>query len=351
MPSIEKIKVSRVEFIDIAKGVAIIAMVLSHTYRGYDLRVVIYAFLMPLFFFISGLFFRPDKYNSFGIFIKNKARTLLLPFICFYAISYVYWFFIERHIRQNSISVNPLNPIIGLIYGTDYKYYMLPNGALWFLTCLFTTETLLFLIIKTIRKDVLIFITVLFIGISGYLISTFDVPKLPLSFNSSLIALFFTYSGYVLKNKISILEKANRLLLIFIGIMLLSIMYFISLKNGMINMDYCKYFNPYMFMLAAFLGIFGILAICKTLNTNFLLQYFGINSIIILGLSEPIKRIIIAVLSKIGSIPIDQIRLSIIYSIAVVSITLIILVPIIYIFNTYLYAFIGKKKPIALVNN
>ena len=38
---------------------------------------------MPFFFFASGLFFNPEKFETFGIFLKKKAKSLLLPYLVF----------------------------------------------------------------------------------------------------------------------------------------------------------------------------------------------------------------------------------------------------------------------------
>ena len=55
----------RIDFIDVAKGIAIFLVVYGHTYDGRNLHLFIYSFHMPLFFFISGLLFKENKYANF----------------------------------------------------------------------------------------------------------------------------------------------------------------------------------------------------------------------------------------------------------------------------------------------
>ena len=57
----------RIGYIDIAKGLGILIIVLAHNdLAGYHptLHKFIYSFHIPLFFFLSGMFFRPER--SFG---------------------------------------------------------------------------------------------------------------------------------------------------------------------------------------------------------------------------------------------------------------------------------------------
>jgi polysaccharide biosynthesis protein PslL len=68
--------------IDIAKGIGILTVVLCHNWILYhdrgELSRVVFSFHMPLFFFISGLFFK--KTNLTYKTILNKADTILKPY-------------------------------------------------------------------------------------------------------------------------------------------------------------------------------------------------------------------------------------------------------------------------------
>lgn len=94
-------KDNRIAFIDYAKAIGIILVVVGHVFRGlahdyvvpnyYYLKKIdsiIYTFHMPLFFFISGLFF----YDSL---IKKGALKLLLSKIDTIVYPYLLWRFIQ----------------------------------------------------------------------------------------------------------------------------------------------------------------------------------------------------------------------------------------------------------------
>ena len=67
--------------IDIAKGIGIFLVVLGHVPIPMWLATPIYMFHMPLFFFLSGMFFHPEEKLAYGIY--KKVRTLIVPYLFF----------------------------------------------------------------------------------------------------------------------------------------------------------------------------------------------------------------------------------------------------------------------------
>ena len=70
----------RLQWLDIAKGITIILMVMGHSVIPSVLSRFIFAFHMPLFFIASGI---TTSYSSFKDFLKKKSRGLLLPFLLY----------------------------------------------------------------------------------------------------------------------------------------------------------------------------------------------------------------------------------------------------------------------------
>ncbi len=67
----------RIEWIDFIKGIAILELVVYH------FGVLPWLISpVPVFFFLSGIFFSDAK--PFGQFLKHKSKALLLPFLFFY---------------------------------------------------------------------------------------------------------------------------------------------------------------------------------------------------------------------------------------------------------------------------
>ena len=82
--------IGRIQWIDIAKGIGIILVIIGHVSINANINDFIYSFHMPLFFIISGFLYKPKKN-----FVKNKVRSILIPYFVFSIVSFIYWFFIE----------------------------------------------------------------------------------------------------------------------------------------------------------------------------------------------------------------------------------------------------------------
>lgn len=121
-----KKSVKRIEWIDLAKGMAIFLMVCGHTSIPSSLSNWIWSFHMPLFFIVSGMLFSPYNYPSFADFLKKRCRTLLLPWLVFTVVTVCY---------------SPTESL-HLLAGCHNLF------ALWFLPVLFLTELMGFYIVK-----------------------------------------------------------------------------------------------------------------------------------------------------------------------------------------------------------
>ena len=71
----------RITWIDVARGMAMIAIVFGHTVNMGPWKVWVYSFHVPLFFILSGMTFHVEA--AFGRFCIDKARRLLVPYFCF----------------------------------------------------------------------------------------------------------------------------------------------------------------------------------------------------------------------------------------------------------------------------
>ena len=81
----------RVHWIDICRGIGIILVLYGHLFVSDKNTYLIFAFHMPLFFFISGLVFKPTKKSLWETTTKY-FKQLLIPYyifccpdICFYS--------------------------------------------------------------------------------------------------------------------------------------------------------------------------------------------------------------------------------------------------------------------------
>jgi hypothetical protein len=123
----------RIPWIDIAKGIGIVFVVIGHNlthYRIYDINKYIYWFHMPLFFIISGLLHKQDAGQR--AFIKSRFMHLMIPYGAFLCL-----FLLAGAKDYNS------RQTINLFLGGAYDV-----GIWWFVTCLFFTQITAYYILK-----------------------------------------------------------------------------------------------------------------------------------------------------------------------------------------------------------
>ncbi len=84
----------RIDYVDLAKGICIMLVVYNHVCKLYhhtdDILVIQGSFRMPLYFILSGLFFK--EYSGFSSFAKRKVNNLIVPF--FFFMSHCLFFFL-----------------------------------------------------------------------------------------------------------------------------------------------------------------------------------------------------------------------------------------------------------------
>ena len=120
---------------DICKGLAILLMVVGHLLPTFHyLRVWIYSFHMPLFFFLAGMTFKPKPVI---VLAKRSAQRLLVPFITCMAVSICIFLVLADYDMVIARSVGIIFPdsIKQTIFG--YSNPRANAAALWFLVALF----------------------------------------------------------------------------------------------------------------------------------------------------------------------------------------------------------------------
>ncbi|PWH15101.1 MAG: hypothetical protein DDG60_06620 [Anaerolineae bacterium] len=136
--------ISRLLYIDIAKGIGILLVALAHNgTAGYApfLHHWIYSFHMPLFFFLSGLFFRPEI--SFWDVLRRRFESLLKPF--FFGIFLIYFGAVFFDTMGIPVA---WGRILKALYANGYY---LDWVAMWFLPALFTVNVFAFLFYAIFR--------------------------------------------------------------------------------------------------------------------------------------------------------------------------------------------------------
>jgi fucose 4-O-acetylase-like acetyltransferase len=135
----------RIGYIDIARGIGILLVVLGHNDFGYISPFgyqVIYSFHMPLFFFLSGYFM--DVSIGFWGFTKKRFDILLKPYL--FTIFMIY--FVSVSFEQMGFRT-ALGRIIKSLYASGYYIDWV---QLWFLPHLFVVSVYAFFFHKLFTK-------------------------------------------------------------------------------------------------------------------------------------------------------------------------------------------------------
>ena len=180
----------RLDYIDIARGIGIILVAFVHVQFGFT-KIYIESFLMPLFFFISGFLSHHNTHKTNKSFISNRFKRLMYPYFLWSSILFLFWFLFDTH--EGLVSYN----LFGIVYASGGKQFMEWGIMLWFLPCLFLTETIHYLGLKYGNKYASVIILIL--SFTGFFISGKSVSYLTWSLNISLAMLLFYHIGFMVK--------------------------------------------------------------------------------------------------------------------------------------------------------
>lgn len=117
---------------------AVFAIVLGHTLRNATVVYPwLYSFHVPLCVLTSGIVFHVGQ-KRFGTFLKEKFRTLMIPYYCFALISIVIYAILgskmEKTVRGGN-DVSPLQSIIGMLYANSGTSLMRWNNGMTAINC------------------------------------------------------------------------------------------------------------------------------------------------------------------------------------------------------------------------
>lgn len=315
----------RIEWIDTVRGISIFLVVLGHTILPYPWLIYVFSFHMPIFFFLSGYVYNPQKYTNLWSIVKRKANTLLWPYLFFFLINFIYWilFFGSKQYFE---------PIWKMLYSSNTL--SAPFIPLWFLTCLFVLEILFFILQKKFKSFGLL-IMVLFSTILGFWLA-YKKYYLPWGIDIAMVAILFYYLGFILKNKMDQIDKIKNIWIYLFGFVMLIANYLLAqYQNIQTSIFYRFYDKPWLFLLVAICGILGYMILAKFLKKTLLknitiIDWLGRNSLIILGLHtifyyyvSDFFRIYLHIYPKT----------SVLYSFIYTIITLVMITPFIYLIN------------------
>lgn len=332
--------------LDVLKGLGIFLVVFAHTAKS-ELSSVIYLFHMPLFFLLSGCSLTYSSHKQ-HVGLVGYMRSLVVPYFAFSFITFVYWAVIEWRFRPSA-----LNPIftgaIGTLdirvqeflniftsYSVDDAFEY--NVVMWFLPCLFCCLVLY----KWLKLHTGVWLPLWIIGLATLYFCLEEVmPLLPWCFEIALVALPFIWIG----DKCYTIVKTNNLL----GGIILSVLVItggLLLFHPHIDMRAHGFSQWWLFYPMALSFIFLTVKLSGIISSyeHGILQWMGRNSLVIMCIHEPIKRLVLKIVSVFSGFEITVIRNSFWGAFIIVVVIISIIYPIVNTMNGYMPFIIGKKN-------
>lgn len=276
----------RIDFIDLTKGLCILLVVMMHVggaFEKLDSHAMISSFCMPLYFFVSGLFFK--SYEGFAGFAIRKINKLLIPFIVFYIGSFLLMYGLSKVAPGTFRLPIRWSELLLVAQGHELLRF---NPPIWFLVALFNCN-MLFYIVHYLRNKHLpaLFLATMLLGALGFWLGKQRI-ELPLYLDVAMTALPFYFAGFWIRRYNFFLfphHRFDRLILPLVALAIV-VMYFTAAPLGMrTNSAGGTIFQTYT---AAFAGIFVVMLLCKKMKRVTVVSYLGRYSIITLGIHGPL---------------------------------------------------------------
>lgn len=140
------------------------------------------------FFFLSGVFFKPEAWN---LFIRKKVRTLLIPFLAFYLLCYPYRI-IEHYWDFRTLEGFEWGCIFDLFDIVGRSDYLFVNVPLWFLLCLFWVQVF-YRVLFRLNK----FVWILLIGVTIIFKDFINEVPSPFMMNNACYWIGFFAAGHL----------------------------------------------------------------------------------------------------------------------------------------------------------
>lgn len=272
-------KPKRIEYIDVAKFIAMILVVFTHGIKECNFVALVFSFHLPVFFILNGMTLKVEN-QSFGEFLVKKLKRYIIPmfglgFICIFFELFIKWL-LNQPIPDNFV----LNSIIAVI--NQFRKF-----AIWFLPALFFTDLILFGFHKLSkgRLSIMGILSLLVLGI-GIIFNKYAKAPMVWNFDAALFGTIFTYTGFAFHHKkvsgFYNLVTKNRIAAFLIGAALMTATYFISQyvyedTHRHLEMFFGNY-NPYYIVLPnAIIGSLGFILICRGITNPILAKPVEMN--------------------------------------------------------------------------
>ncbi len=272
----------RIAYIDFMKCLCIMLIVMYHidheffNYFAPNLNNALQAFRLPMYYFLSGYFFK--LYNGFADFTRRKVNNILVPFVFFVVLAYGVRC-VEAGLRL-SIGAEPIDVSPVRLVEPFYMRSWEMTGPLWFLLSLFWVNVIFYALQRFIKPVWGMVVATVVISVLGYWLMVNKV-MLPLMLDTSLVAMPYFVLGWAMKKakpipSTPVWNLCRVLLLCVVAVPIYLMSEFMNLHYQLLP----GYWKVYVLPCCAILTLY---LVCMALPRIPVLCHFGRYSLIILG--------------------------------------------------------------------
>ena len=201
-------------FLDVARGISMICIVLGHLGVS-SLNRIVFTFHLPVFFLLSGYFI--DLKRPWKELLKHKVRTLIVPYYFSCLLMLIASICITVFVYREQYTMDSLISFLKAVIYSSGDHWTEPFeipaiGALWFLWATFFGCILLRLVT---RLKPLLQVPVVFAIFAAGKLTADAFFIFPLSIQPACCALLFMYVGFLVRNTESVFSKTSRALQVF----------------------------------------------------------------------------------------------------------------------------------------
>lgn len=317
-------KKERLTYLDVAKGIGILLVVIGHVY-AFNRQIVdrffviwLYSFHMPLFFIISGMLIAYKDEKDIWKFVKKRIKGILIPYVFFSIFSIIVFAIVNDFSREVFVQ-NVKATICGV--GID---------TLWFLPALFFGEVIFFALRNLLKnKYVICIISAIIYTLGNFMMK--DYGLICLFLGRICIAVGFIMIGNYTMN---LIRKRNMPWYGLIVIAILSVI--LSKINGLVDLNNLVFNNHILYLINSLIGTYLILEISKLIDIDEI-TYWGRNTLIVMATHLNIIYILFNKILGIHSFG---------YVTGMIVFVLLLAVEriIIYVVNRYMPFLMGRKQ-------
>lgn len=235
---------SRIEYIDIAKALGIMLVIAGHVVSSNtEIKRILYAFHMPLFFMLSGMLLKSKneyRFETWRTIVYKKLRTLMLPYFVW---ALVYSAFSFKHLAL-------------IVYGTRETLIDAESlTSLWFLPVMFLAFLYVGVVLAVSSKTrkylyVAVVVGVVVCFLIGFIIPHHSTYGDPYGLDIAFVAAAFMSIGMIVHKGIYHLKNAG---LMVAAAVIVCVVFIVSIRFstsavGYVLMANAEYGNPFVFI-------------------------------------------------------------------------------------------------------